>query len=30
VCFDQKGKKRPTDFASKGDRMTAVVERQKK
>jgi len=30
VCFDPKGKKRPTDFASKSDRMTAVVERQKK
>jgi uncharacterized protein (TIGR03067 family) len=30
VCFDPKGKKRPTDFASKSERMTAVVERQKK
>jgi uncharacterized protein (TIGR03067 family) len=30
VCFDPKGKARPTDFASKGDRMTAIVERQKK
>ena len=30
VCFDPNGKKRPTDFASKEGRMTAVVERQKK
>ena len=30
VCFDPKGKKRPTDFASKSGHMTAVVERQKK
>lgn len=30
VCFDPKGKKRPTDFASKEGRMTAVVERVKK
>jgi uncharacterized protein (TIGR03067 family) len=30
VCFDSKGKNRPTDFTSKAGRMTAVVERQKK
>jgi uncharacterized protein (TIGR03067 family) len=30
VCFDPKGAKRPTDFASKPGRMTAIVERQKK
>lgn len=30
VCFDPKGKDRPTDFASKAGRMTAVVEREKK
>jgi uncharacterized protein (TIGR03067 family) len=30
VCFDPKGKNRPTDFTSKAGRMTAVVERQKK
>jgi uncharacterized protein (TIGR03067 family) len=30
VCFDPKGKERPTDFTSKAGRMTAVVEREKK
>lgn len=30
VCFDPKGKKRPSDFSIKEGRMTAVVERQKK
>ena len=30
VCFDPKGKDRPTDFASKAGRMTATVEREKK
>jgi uncharacterized protein (TIGR03067 family) len=30
VCFDLKGKNRPTDFTNKAGRMTAVVERQKK
>jgi uncharacterized protein (TIGR03067 family) len=30
VCFDPKGKERPTDFTSKPSRMTAVVERDKK
>jgi uncharacterized protein (TIGR03067 family) len=30
VCFDPKGKERPTDFTSKASRMTAVVEREKK
>jgi uncharacterized protein (TIGR03067 family) len=30
VCFDPKGKERPTDFTSKACRMTAVVEREKK
>jgi uncharacterized protein (TIGR03067 family) len=30
VCFDPKGKERPTDFTSKTGRMTAVVEREKK
>jgi uncharacterized protein (TIGR03067 family) len=30
VCFDPKGKERPTDFTSKAGRMTAAVEREKK
>jgi uncharacterized protein (TIGR03067 family) len=30
VCFDPKGKERPTDLTSKAGRMTAVVEREKK
>jgi len=30
VCFDPKGKERPTDFTSKAGRMTAVVERETK
>jgi len=29
VCFDPKGKQRPTDFSSKAGRMIAVVERKK-
>jgi uncharacterized protein (TIGR03067 family) len=30
VCFDPKGKERPTEFTSKAGRMTATVEREKK
>jgi uncharacterized protein (TIGR03067 family) len=30
VCFDIKGKERPTTFSSEGGRMLAVIERQKK
>ncbi len=30
VCFDPKGKERPSDFMSKAGRMTATVEREKK
>jgi hypothetical protein len=30
VCFDPKGKERPSDFTGKAGRMTAVVEREKK
>jgi hypothetical protein len=30
VCFDPKGKSRPTDFTGKADRMNSIVERQKK
>jgi uncharacterized protein (TIGR03067 family) len=30
VCFDPKGKERPSDFTSKAGRMRAIVEREKK
>ncbi len=30
VCFDPKGKERPSDFSSKDGRMLVVVEREKK
>jgi len=30
VCFDPKGKERPTDFSAKAGQFTAVVEREKK